>query len=68
MGSSGRKTKEKRESSLMNSMKQEKRAAIRSIDPRKITSAKSSSSKRVVISTKNLREDVKIETPLNVYF
>lgn len=31
---------------------------MRSIDPRKITSAKSTS-KRVVVSTKNLREDPK---------
>ena len=40
---------------------------MRSTENRKITSAKSSS-KRVVISTKNLLEEKKIETPETIYF
>lgn len=64
----GKKRKEKRERSLYNSnVQEEKKGAGKSVDYRKITSAKSTS-KRVVISTKNLLEEKKPPTPQTIYF
>ena len=69
---SPKKRKEKRDKSMiMNQNYEQKKNAVRSIETRKITSAKSSS-KRVVISTKNLHEEKKgekkIVEPQMIYF
>ena len=59
---------QKRERSLYSSnCFEEKKNAVKSIDNRKITSAKSTS-KRVVISTKNLLEEKKDQNANNIYF
>ena len=50
-----------------SNVNEEKKQNVKSIDNRRITSAKSTS-KRVVISTKNLLEEKKPETAQTVYF